>query len=134
MIFAPHQNTCQSLYLDKNQKMLISAKVILLNTLFDDIGCSPSEALHSHWCKQPSKSKQSQEKDHVGLERSARSIPGLDGFDSWSWDTVWSGPLCPDGQDDLVSFNRVQKNVRFYGPSNFPMNMTWERLILLSLS
>ena len=79
-------------------------------------------------------SKQSQEKDQVGLERFARSIPGLDGFDSWSWDTVWSGPLCPDGQDDLVSFNRVQKNVRFYGPSNFPMNMTWERLILLSLS
>ena len=47
------QNTCQSLYLDKNQKMLISAQVILLNTLFDDIGCSQSEALHNHWCKQP---------------------------------------------------------------------------------
>ena len=118
--------------------MLIIAKVILLNTLFDDIGCSQSEALHNHWCKQPveqmAESKQSQEKDQVGLERFARSIPGLDGFDSWSWDTVWSGPLCPDGQDDLVSFNRVLKNVRFYGSSNFPMNMTWERLILLSLS
>ena len=126
------------LWSTQNQKILIIAKVILLNTLFDDIGCSQSEALHNHWCKQPveqmAESKQSQEKDQVGLERFARSIPGLDGFDSWSWDTVWSGPLCPDGQDDLVSFNRVQKNVRFYGPSNFPMNMTWERLILLSLS
>ena len=79
-------------------------------------------------------SKQSQEKDHVGLERSTRWILGLDGFDTGSWDSVWSGLLCPDGQDDLVSFNRVLKNVRFYGSSNFPMNMTWERLILLSLS
>ena len=91
--------------------MLISAKVILLNTLFGDIGCSQSGALHNHWCKQPAEqlaeSKQSQEKDQVGLERSARLILGLDGFDSWSWDTVWSGLLCPDGQDDLVSFNRV---------------------------
>ena len=52
-------------------------------------------------------SEQSQEKDQVGLERSARLILGLDGFDSGSWDTVWSGLLCPDGQDDLVSFNRV---------------------------
>ena len=91
--------------------MRIIAKVILLNTLFDDIGCSQTEALHSHWCKQPAgqlaESKQSQEKDQVGLEMSAWSILGLDGFDSWSWDTVWSGLLCPDGQDDLVSFNRV---------------------------
>ena len=28
-------------------------------------------------------SKQSQEKDQVGLERSAQSILGLEGFDSW---------------------------------------------------
>ena len=106
------QNTCQSLYLDKNQKMLINAKVILLNTLFDDIGCSQSEAPHSHQCKQPAKqlteSKQSLEKDHVGQERSARSILGLDRFDIWSWDSVWSGLLCLDDPDDLVSFNRPQ--------------------------
>ena len=88
--------------------MLISAKVILLNTLFDDIGCSQSEALHNHWCKQPveqmAESKQSQEKDHVGLERSTRWILGLDGFDTGSWDSVWSGLLCPDGQDDLILY------------------------------
>ena len=53
-------------------------------------------------------SKQSQEKDHVGQETSARSILGLDGFDIWSWDSVWSGLLCPDDPDDLVSFNRPQ--------------------------